>query len=62
LCAWAAKEIDCDYLKYPVDRANQPSRRIPETLGGEIEDEYDMITPNGRTLNIVEYRLYPETL
>ena len=30
LCTWAAKEIDCDYLQYPVDRANQPSRRIPE--------------------------------
>jgi ribosomal-protein-alanine N-acetyltransferase len=62
LCAWAAKEIDCDYLKYPVDRANQPSRRIPESLGAEIEDEYDQITVDGRTLNIVEYRIYPETL
>jgi ribosomal-protein-alanine N-acetyltransferase len=62
LCGWAAEEIECDYLKYPVDRANFPSRRIPETLGGEIEDEYDMITADGRTLNIVEYRMYPETL
>jgi [ribosomal protein S5]-alanine N-acetyltransferase len=62
LCAWAAKEIDCDYLQYPVDRANQPSRRIPESLGAEIEDEYDRITTDGRTLNLVEYRIYPETL
>jgi RimJ/RimL family protein N-acetyltransferase len=62
VCGWAAQEIECDYLKYPVDRENIPSRRIPEKLGGEIEDEYDMITPDGRTLNIVEYRLYPEAL
>jgi [ribosomal protein S5]-alanine N-acetyltransferase len=62
LCGWAAREIECDYLKYPVDQENIPSRRIPETLGGEIEDEYDMITPDGRTLNIVEYRIYPEVL
>jgi ribosomal-protein-alanine N-acetyltransferase len=62
LCGWAAEEIECDYLRYPVDRENIPSRRIPEKLGGEIEDEYDMITPDGRTLNIVEYRIYPETL
>ncbi len=61
LCGWAATEIECDYLKYPVDRANMPSRRIPESLGGEVEDEYDRITPDGRTLNIVEYRIIPET-
>ena len=62
LCEWAADEIECDYLRYPVDRENTPSRRIPETLGGEIEDEYDRITPDGRMLNIVEYRIYPETI
>jgi [ribosomal protein S5]-alanine N-acetyltransferase len=62
LCGWAAEEIECDYLKYPVDKDNIASRRIPEKLGGEIEDEYDKITPDGRTLNLVEYRLYPEAL
>lgn len=62
LCDWAASEIDCDYLRYPVDRANSASRRIPETLGGEIEDEYDKIIPDGRMLNIVEYRIYPEMI
>jgi len=62
LCGWAAEEIECDYLRYPVDQENVPSRRIPETLGGEIEDEYDRITPDGRMLNIVEYRIYPETI
>jgi ribosomal-protein-alanine N-acetyltransferase len=62
LCGWAAEEIECDYLRYPVDRENLPSRRIPESLGGEIEDEYDRVKPDGRMLNIVEYRIYPETI
>lgn len=62
ICGWAADEIECDYIKYPVDRANGASRRIPESLGAEIEDEYDRITPDGRILNIVEYRIYPEII
>lgn len=62
LCEWAAEQIECDYLRYPVDRANAPSRRISKSLGGEIEDEYDRITSDGRTLNILEYRNYPETI
>ena len=59
ICGWAADEIECDYIKYPVDRANSASRRIPESLGAKVEDEYDRITPDGRTLNNVEYRIYP---
>jgi len=62
LCEWTAEEVHCDYLKYPVDRANTASRKIPEGLGGDVEDEYDLITPDGRTLNILEYRIYPEQL
>ncbi|MBC8453374.1 MAG: GNAT family N-acetyltransferase [Chloroflexi bacterium] len=62
LCEWAAEQIECDYLRYPVDRANAHSRRISKSLGGEIEDEYDRITSDGRTLNILEYRNYPETI
>jgi RimJ/RimL family protein N-acetyltransferase len=62
LCSWAADEIECDYIKYPVDRANRPSRNIPISLGAEIEDEYDRITSDGRILNIVEYRIYPESI
>ena len=62
LCEWATDEIECDYLRYPVDQQNTPSRRIPEALGAEIEDEYDRITPSGKMLNIVEYRIYTETI
>ena len=60
VCDWAADEVDCEYIKYPVDRANTPSRRIPESLGAEIEDEYNRVTPDGQILNIVEYRIHPE--
>ncbi|MDP6666288.1 MAG: GNAT family N-acetyltransferase [Dehalococcoidia bacterium] len=62
LCGWAAEEVEFDYLKYPVDLANRRSRNIPIALGADIEDEYDRITPDGRTLNIVEYRIYPESI
>lgn len=62
ICGWAAEEVECDYIVYPVDRANAPSRNIPESLGAEVEDEYDQVTPDGRILNLVEYRIYPEVL
>ena len=54
VCNWVADEVECDYIRYPVDRANGSSRNIPESLGAEIEDEYDRVTPAGRILNIVE--------
>lgn len=62
LCKWAADELECNFLKYPVDRANARSRIIPEMLGAEIEDEYIDITPTGKRLDAVEYWIYPETL
>ena len=60
ICNRAADEVECDYIRYPVDRANGPSRKIPESPGAEIEDEYGTITPDGRILNTVEYRIYPQ--
>jgi RimJ/RimL family protein N-acetyltransferase len=62
LCAWALENLEFDYLKYAVDRRNLPSRRIPEALGGQIEAEYEEINEAGETLDLVEYRLYPEAL
>jgi len=60
ICGWAADEIECDYIIYPVDLANTASRHIAESLGAEVEDEYDRVTPDGRILNIVEYRIYQQ--
>jgi [ribosomal protein S5]-alanine N-acetyltransferase len=55
---WADENIDYDYILYPVDRQNYPSRRIPEFLGGKIFTEYEKINRSGNKLNIVEYRIY----
>ncbi|MBE9193456.1 GNAT family N-acetyltransferase [Gloeocapsopsis crepidinum LEGE 06123] len=54
---WADKNLDYKYLRYPVDKANIASRKIPEALGGKIVDEYYKINMSGKSLNIVEYRI-----
>ncbi len=35
VCNWVADEVECDYIRYPVDRANGSSRNIPESLGAK---------------------------
>ncbi|WP_460204405.1 GNAT family N-acetyltransferase [Scytonema sp. NUACC21] len=55
---WADDNLDYEYLTYDVDKANIPSRKIPETLGGQIFREYDKTNLSGRVLNIVEYRIH----
>lgn len=55
---WAEQNLDYNYLRYPVDKANIASRKIPEALGGNIVDEYDKINMSGNILHIVEYRIY----
>lgn len=59
LYAWGKEHLSYDYIKYPVDRKNVPSRKIPESLGGVLEDEYKVQNMAGAMLDIVEYRLYP---
>ena len=54
---WADENLEHEYLRYPVDKANTPSRRVAEKLGGEIGREYDHITLSGKVLNLVEYRI-----
>lgn len=52
---WADENLDYEYLRYPVDRANTASRKIPEKLGGKINREYDHKNLAGRILNTIEY-------
>ncbi|MBW4669932.1 MAG: GNAT family N-acetyltransferase [Cyanomargarita calcarea GSE-NOS-MK-12-04C] len=54
---WAEENLDYQYLIYPVDIANIPSRRIPERLGGESFREYDKTNLSGRVLHLLEYRI-----
>lgn len=59
---WAEENLDYEYLIYPVDKENIPSRKIPEKLGGEIAREYDKINLSGRVLHLVEYRIPKELM
>jgi len=58
LLTWACTHRPrAPFLRYPVDRANTPSRRIAEALGGTPESTYTRETEDGRTLDIVEYHI-----
>ncbi|KKW41710.1 MAG: acetyltransferase [Candidatus Magasanikbacteria bacterium GW2011_GWA2_56_11] len=57
---WADENLDYDYLLYPVADKNISSRKIPESLGGKIETEYDEKGLGGNEYHCLEYRIYPE--
>lgn len=59
--AWIDKHILYTYIKYPVDKKNTPSRKIAESLGGIIEDEYKKKNMSGNILDEVEYRIYRQS-
>ncbi|MDB9527041.1 GNAT family N-acetyltransferase [Oscillatoria sp. CS-180] len=61
-CQWALETIDFDYLTYPVDRANIPSRRIPESMGGIIFEEKQVETRRGTQLDEVVYKISPDLI
>jgi len=56
---WADENIKYEYIVYPVDKKNIASRKIAESLGGVIEDEYEKVGMGGQQLDEVEYRIYP---
>jgi RimJ/RimL family protein N-acetyltransferase len=58
LIDWANKNITFDYLRYPVDKRNMASRRIPEKNNGEIMKEYKNIGMGGNELDEIEYWIY----
>ncbi len=60
LASWAFQHIDVDYLIYPVDRANIPSRKIPEHFGGFVFREKQVKTARGGYLDEVQYKLMAE--
>ena len=60
LTAWASEKLRFEYLTYPVDRRNVASRKIPESLGGIVETEYEKTHASGAVLDILEYRLYAQ--
>lgn len=62
LVRWSLSWLDYDYALYPVDRANGPSRKIPESLGGELAGEARVETMRGTFLDEVIYQVPVETL
>jgi ribosomal-protein-alanine N-acetyltransferase len=58
LILWAGNHLEYDYLAYPVDKRNIPSRKIPESNGGMIDHEFKFMKLNGFELDEVEYRIY----
>lgn len=61
LKTWIDSNLTYEYLSYPVDKLNLASRKIPESMGGIIEREFEQINQSGVILNEVEYRIYPTT-
>jgi [ribosomal protein S5]-alanine N-acetyltransferase len=57
LVDWARENIEIDYFIYPVDRRNISSRKIPESLGGNIIKEFENTTPTGKYLDMLVYRI-----
>lgn len=57
---WADENLKYDYILYPVADKNIASRKIPESLGGKIESEYDTKGLGGNEYHCLEYRIYPE--
>jgi ribosomal-protein-alanine N-acetyltransferase len=58
LKAWADENLEYEYLSYPVDKRNLPSRKIPESLGGKVYREYEQMNLSSQLLDLVEYRIY----
>jgi len=57
LVKWSQQNIRCDYLLYPVDRRNIASRKIPESLGGQIISQRKRYNRSGFELDEVVYRI-----
>ncbi len=54
---WADKNFDYEYLIYPVDKSNIPSRKIVESLGGKVVSEGIKESPFGKKLDEVVYHI-----
>jgi ribosomal-protein-alanine N-acetyltransferase len=59
LVGWASANLDVDHFRYPVDRNNLSSRKIPESLGGTVVAEKTDVGHGGNPLDLLIYRLGP---
>ncbi len=54
---WAKNNIVFNFLIYPVDKDNTPSRKIAEFLGGQVFREDTRTSMSGIVLNEVVYKI-----
>ena len=57
LKAWCERTLFINAFVYPVDRRNEPSRKIPEALGGKVVSEKKVQTMSGGELDELIYRI-----
>lgn len=57
LIAWARAQGRFACIRYPVDRRNLASRKIPEGHGGVVVGAFKAISGSGAELDLVEYRI-----
>ncbi len=57
LVSWAKENLTVDGFLYPVDKRNIPSRKIPESLGGDVIAEKLVTSQAGNILDEVVYRI-----
>ncbi len=55
---WAKTNIRFEYLRYPVDKRNHASKRIPERNGGVVKKEYKQLNQSGFELDEAEYWIF----
>lgn len=58
LSAWARQNLVYEYLVYPCDKENIPSRKIAEKLDGKIFRTGTVKAMSGKTLNEVAYKIF----
>ena len=56
---WAEEHLDVEHFVYPVDRDNAPSRRIPESLGGEVVEEKKKMSMRNIELDSLVFAVPP---
>jgi len=54
---WTDENVNYDYLIYPVDKNNIPSRKVAESLKGKVVSEGIKVTPFGKELDEVVYHI-----
>ncbi len=57
LISWVKDNLEVEYIIYPVAKANTPSRKLIESLGGVVIEEKRATFPSGKILDEVIYRI-----